>query len=142
MVAFRLVCRYSYWRLGPNFCTWYYTKIVSFLFISLCSFCFCQQTVRERKFAELYDYKDSSNNKKWIFKRSIGLFFVSSIHNSVCHVNLEFEQLTDWATESFTTWKVSAWSLFTQKRFLQKLVSSNIYCWNDETDFKNSLCAA
>ena len=90
-----IVCRCSYLRLGPNFCTWYYTKIVSFLFLSLCYFCFCQQTVREWESAELYDYKDSSNNKKWIFKRSIGLFFVSSIHNSVCHVNLESE-LRNW----------------------------------------------
>ena len=121
----RLVCRYSYWRLGPNFCTWYYTKIVSFLFISLCCFCFCQQTVQEWESAELYDYKDSSNNKKWILEKGIGLFSFSHICNSVCHVS----KSGVWAEQLsfFTTWKVSAWSVFTQKRFLQKLVSSKIY---------------
>ena len=67
------------------------SKLVNFLFILLCYFCFCQQTVREWESAELYDYKDSSNNKKWILKIGIGLFSFIHICNSVCHVNLESE---------------------------------------------------
>ena len=60
----RIVCQYPYLRLEPAFYTWYCTKIVKFSLISLC---FCQQTLRECEFPEVYDYQDSSNNNKWVF---------------------------------------------------------------------------
>ena len=67
----RIVCQYPYLRLEPAFYTWYCTKIVKFSLISLC---FCQQTLRECEFPEVYDYQDSSNNKMWVFKKCIGYF--------------------------------------------------------------------
>ena len=119
----RLVCRYSYWRLGPNFCKWYYTKIVSFLYISLCSFCFCQQTVREWESAELYDYKDSSNNKKWILEKGIGLFSFSHICNSVCHLNLE-SKLSKWVFYNLKG--LSLVSIYTEEIFTKIDLIKNI----------------
>ena len=45
--------------------------------------------------------KFSMANEIWIFKKGIGLFSVSHIRNSVCHVNLEeSEQLSPFKLES------------------------------------------
>ena len=87
----RIVCQYPYLRLEPAFYTWYCTKIVKFSLISLC---FCQQTLRECEFPEVYDYQDSSNNKMWVFKKCIGYFLSIIFITLSVSKNLEAKQLS------------------------------------------------